>query len=120
MSDLRGRFHVQRRGDAGPDVGPGSMALADQAKGVEVTALVGSHVGSAHTGWAMWTLAPSGQIDTHVHSFEQSFFVLAGNPLLRVDGRSHCLAPNECGLLPVGVPHAWTNDGRRPTLSGSR
>ena len=109
MSDQRPRFHVQRRGEAGPEVGPGCVALTAPAEGVGVTPLVGSHVGSAHTGWARWTLAPSRQTDTHLHSFEQSFFVLTGNPLLSVDGRSYRLSPNECGLLPVGVPHAWSN-----------
>src|SRR5581483_497424 len=42
-------------------------------------------------------------------STEQSFYVLSGNPTLSVEGRNRRLAPNECGLLPVGVPHAWSN-----------
>ncbi len=74
-----------------------------------LTTLVGRHAGSVHTGWHLCTLGPSGRVDTHVHSFEQSFYVLAGSPQLTVEGRAHGLSAHECGLLPVGVPHAWRN-----------
>jgi quercetin dioxygenase-like cupin family protein len=33
--------------------------------------------------------------------------VLRGNPLLALDGRTYRLGPNECGLIPVGVPHSY-------------
>ncbi len=105
---MSGTFHVHRRGDPGGQARPGPP---DRAEGVGVTALVGPHVGSAHTGWALLTLAACAQLDTHLHSFEQSFFVLAGNPLLSIDGQTHRLSANDCGLLPVGIPHAWHNDG---------
>ncbi len=63
-----------------------------------------------HTGWTLHTLGSSGQLGTHLHSTEQSFYVLDGNPLLTVDGQTYRLSPNECGLLPVAVPHAWRNE----------
>ena len=47
-------------------------------------------------------------MDEHLHSTEQSFFVLRGNPVVTVDGRQPTVwDPDECGLLRVGVPHAW-------------
>lgn len=107
MSDPRRLFHVQRRGEVEPAVPPGR---ADRAPGLGVTALVGAHVGSVHTGWALHTLGSSGRLDTHLHSIEQSFYILAGNPLLTVDGHTYRLSPNECGLLPVAVAHAWRNE----------
>jgi quercetin dioxygenase-like cupin family protein len=42
-----------------------------------------------------------------VHSFEESFFVLAGSPVLVLDGRGFRLCPGACGVVPVGVRHAW-------------
>jgi quercetin dioxygenase-like cupin family protein len=106
MSAEPGLFHVQRAGEVGPGIPAG---WADHVERFQVTTLVGRHVGAVHTGWELCTLRPSGQVDLHVHSFEQSFYVLAGNPQLTVDGRSYLISPDECGLLPVGVPHAWRN-----------
>jgi quercetin dioxygenase-like cupin family protein len=85
--------------------------LGDHARGLRRATLVGRHVGAVHTGFAFVSLDPAGAVDTHLHSTEQSFYVLTGNPLLTIDGRRYRLAPHECGLLPVGVPHAWANDG---------
>jgi quercetin dioxygenase-like cupin family protein len=56
-------------------------------------------------------LAAGGHVDTHVHSYESSFYVLDGEPVLYLDGRGVKLRPNACGAIPVGVPHAWRSDG---------
>jgi quercetin dioxygenase-like cupin family protein len=69
--------------------------------------LIGKHVGAVHTGFALCDLMPSGHIAPHVHSVEESFYVLHGNPVLTLDGRHHELGADECGLIPVGVSHAW-------------
>lgn len=70
-------------------------------------ALVGRHVGSVHTGFSLCELTAGGHLSPHLHSTEESFYVLAGNPVLLLDGRSHRLAPDDCGLVPVGASHAW-------------
>jgi quercetin dioxygenase-like cupin family protein len=106
MNEPRRLFHVQRKGEAEAALSPG---WADRASGLELTPLVGGNVGSVHTGWALHALHPSGRVEPHLHSVEQSFYVLAGSPLLTVDGQTYSLSPDECGLLPVGVPHAWRN-----------
>ena len=48
-----------------------------------------------------------GSVDEHLHSFEESFYVLEGSPVLALDGRSYLLRPGACGVVPVGVRHAW-------------
>lgn len=58
-------------------------------------------------GVGMCELGPRGRIDTHLHSFEESFYVLQGEPVLILDGRAYPLSPGACGLIPVGVEHAW-------------
>ncbi len=101
-------FHVRRadeRALAAPADG------AEHGRGWRTAALVGRHVESVHTGFTLCSLEPDGHVDAHLHSTEHSFYVLAGTPHLTVDGRTHRLAAHECGLVPVGVPHAWANAG---------
>jgi quercetin dioxygenase-like cupin family protein len=69
--------------------------------------LVDRTCGSVHTGLGLCGLKAGGRIDTHVQSFEESFYVLEGEPTLVLDGKAYPLVPGACGLLPVGVPHAW-------------
>jgi quercetin dioxygenase-like cupin family protein len=70
-------------------------------------ALVDETVGSVHMGLGLCALSAEGCVDAHVHSFEESFFVLDGQPTLVLDGRSYPLMPGACGVVPVSVPHAW-------------
>lgn len=106
MTYQRQLYHVQRADEIEPAV---PEFLGNQISGLRRASLVGAHVGAVHTGFALIELEPDGRVDTHLHSTEQSFYVLEGNPSLAVEGRTHRLTPDECGLLPVGVPHAWLN-----------
>jgi quercetin dioxygenase-like cupin family protein len=85
-------------------------ALAGRAEELRRATLVGRPEGSVHTGFALCSLGPGGWVGTHVHSTEQSFFVLEGSPEIVLDGRAYRLGPGDCGLAPVGVPHAWRSD----------
>jgi quercetin dioxygenase-like cupin family protein len=69
--------------------------------------MISRDTGSVHMGFGACALGAGGRIDTHVHSFEESFYVLEGEPTLVLDGRAYPLSPGACGLVPVGVPHAW-------------
>src|SRR5512135_692927 len=90
VADQQRLFHVQKRGDIELSAPAG---LEQHAGGLRRATLIGRHVGSVHTGFALVELAPSGWVDTHVHSTEQSFYVLSGNPVLLVEGRAYRLAP---------------------------
>lgn len=81
---------------------PGNSALYTRCSLVD-----GSVAGAVHMGVGMCALQAGGRIDTHLHSFEESFYILEGNPILVLDGRGYPLLPGACGLIPVGVPHAW-------------
>ena len=63
-----------------------------------------------------------------MHSFETGFYVLEGEPVLYLDGRGVQLEPGACGVVPVGVPHAFRSEATalwiemaspRPRLDGS-
>lgn len=65
--------------------------------------------GSVQMGFAISRLEPGGEVDTHVHSFEESLYVVEGS--LTVDtpeGSSHLIA-GDYGLVPVGMTHAFRN-----------
>jgi len=97
-------YHVQKASEIVPEEATGPPG---RFQGLKRSTLVGRHTGAVHTGFALVSLEPGGWVGTHVHSTEQSFYILRGNPILTLDGRSYRLAPHECGLAPVGVPHSW-------------
>jgi quercetin dioxygenase-like cupin family protein len=84
-------------------------AFAAHSTGFARTQLLGGRHGGVHTSTGLCDIEPGGRIDPHVHSYEESFYVLSGNPTLDVGGQSIELAPDRCGVLPVGTPHAWRN-----------
>jgi len=101
--------HVAR---AAAEIAPAASELyAPHASGYARDDLIGRHVGAVHTGFALCELAAGGHVAAHLHSREESFHVLAGAPTLVLDGRAHRLAPGECGLVPLGVEHAWLAGG---------
>ncbi len=94
--------HVVRAGDVVLE-----RAYSERARGLSRCSLVDRAAGSVHMGLGLCALDAGGAVETHVHSFEESFFVLEGEPLLVLDGRGTRLEPGTCGAVPVGVPHAW-------------
>jgi quercetin dioxygenase-like cupin family protein len=79
----------------------------DNSRSFRRCSLVNRSVGSVHMGLGLCALESGGHIDAHVHSFEESFYVLEGNPTLVLDGRAYPLSRGVCGVVPVSVPHAW-------------
>lgn len=85
-------------------------ALTEHSRGLTRAVLIGGHTAAIHTGLTLVELE-HGYVDTHLHSFESSFYVFEGEPTLYFDGRGVRLEPDACGAIPVGVPHAWRSDG---------
>ena len=82
-------------------------AYVGNSKSFSRCSLVDRTSGSVHMGLGLCALQADGVIDTHLHSFEESFYILEGQPTLVLDGSAYPLLPGACGLVPVGVPHAW-------------
>jgi quercetin dioxygenase-like cupin family protein len=102
-------------------------ALPGRSSGLTTCRLVGGALGSTHMALTLVSLA-DGHVDTHVHSYETGFYVLEGEPVLYLDGRGVELKPGACGVVPVGVPHAFLCERRglwlemaapRPRADGS-
>jgi quercetin dioxygenase-like cupin family protein len=99
-------YHVRRAEDIAFET---PAAYAAHSRGHTRAEVVGQAVGSLHTGITQCTLDAGGTVGDHLHSFEKSFYVLEGRPRLTLDGRTWQLNPDDCGLVPLGVPHAWRN-----------
>jgi quercetin dioxygenase-like cupin family protein len=76
--------------------------------------LISRATGSVHTGLSVAELAGGGTLAAHVHSFEESFYVLSGEAVVAIDGVSHRLRPGDYGAVKVGTPHAWRAAGASP------
>lgn len=90
--------------------------LDAHTSGLQRATLVSREVGAVHTGLALARIEPGGHVDMHLHSTEQSFYVLGGHPTLVTEGRGYRLSKDECGLLPVGVAHGYRNEADEPAL----
>jgi quercetin dioxygenase-like cupin family protein len=85
-------------------------AYTGRSEGFARYPVVDRGAGSVHQSVGICTLEANGSVDEHLHSFEESFFVLEGSPVLVLDGHGVRLRPGACGVMPVGVPHAWQAD----------
>jgi quercetin dioxygenase-like cupin family protein len=122
LSDGRPGYRLVRREDV--DL---ADALPGRSNGLTTCRLVGGALGSTHMALTLVSLV-EGHVDAHLHSYETSFYVLEGEPVLYLDGRGVKLDPGACGVVPVGAPHAFRCDGRalwiemaapRPRADGS-
>jgi quercetin dioxygenase-like cupin family protein len=93
-------------------VTPGGWAAG--ATGYTRWDVVTETAGSVHTGFNVTVLEPGGTMPAHVHSFEESVYILDGRSVLQTADGAVRLGPGDYALLPVGVAHTWRNDGAEP------
>ena len=102
-------------------------ALPGRSSGLTTCRLVGGTLGSTHMALTLVSLV-DGHVDEHLHSFETSFYVLEGEPVVYLERRGVKLQPGACGAIAVGAPHAFRCEGDarwiemaspRPRLDGS-
>jgi quercetin dioxygenase-like cupin family protein len=63
---------------------------------------------------AVGGLAPGGWLRRHVHSFEESLYVLAGELIFELDGHVHLLRPGDYGIAPIGTWHTLASASNEP------
>jgi mannose-6-phosphate isomerase-like protein (cupin superfamily) len=88
-----------------------ASAWAAGAEGYRYWPVVGEHTGSPSTGFGICVLDGAGSVPAHVHSFEETFYVLDGTGVMDLPDGSFMVGPGDYGLVPVGTPHAWRNVG---------
>lgn len=106
----KSRHLVARQADAVFTVPERYAALST---GFERWAIV-DDAASVHQDFGICELEPGGVIEPHVHSFEESFFVLSGEVLCHTPEGSFRLKEGDYGVVPVGSPHAWSNESSEP------
>src|SRR5688572_29353651 len=89
-------------------------AFGGHADGYRRASLVDHATGSLHTGLSIDELTPGGTLPPHVHSYEESFYLLAGEAILRVHDQAHRVRPGDFGVIKVGTVHAWRAVGTTP------
>lgn len=70
--------------------------------------------GSVQMGFSVARLDPGGHVETHVHSFEESLYVVEGELTLDTPEGSYGLVAGDYGLIPVGMAHALRNTASGP------
>jgi mannose-6-phosphate isomerase-like protein (cupin superfamily) len=66
-------------------------------------------MGSVHMGTGICFLDAKGAIEPHLHSFEESFYILEGSLSVEIGGKTHKVGAGNFGLIPTGVAHSWKN-----------
>lgn len=82
-----------------------------RSTGYTVDAVVDEAGGGVQMGFRLAILEPGGDVATHVHSFEESIYVVTGELVLRTPEGSFRMREGDYGLVPVGVPHDLSNPG---------
>src|SRR5215469_10533941 len=81
------------------------------SRGFRRSTYVDKSVGSVHMGVGVCSLDAGGAIDLHIHSFEESFFVLEGSLIVQIGDEAVSLGPGHFGLISTGSKHAFRNAG---------
>ena len=97
--------HIVRRGGESSFAVP--KELAADSTGFRRWSIVDENTPAVHTGFSIAALDAGGSVATHVHSFEESFYVLDGEPELQTSEGAFRLRTGDYGFVPVGMPHSW-------------
>jgi quercetin dioxygenase-like cupin family protein len=89
-------------------------APSETASGLARNRLIGPDQGAVHTELAAVGIQPGGWLAPHVHSFEESLYVLEGELLLQIGERVHRLVAADYALIPTGLRHGLGNSGDAP------
>lgn len=105
-------MHYVSKIDAASAQTPG--AYTAHSTGFRRAAYVDRAKGSVHMGTGICTLEAGGRIDAHVHSFEETFYVVEGRLAVQIGEQAFALEPGHFGLIRTGVRHAWRSLGPQP------
>ena len=84
------------------------------SQGYTQAALIYETTGSVHTGLSLNQLTVHGTLSPHVHSYEEGFYVLAGQAVVSINEQTYLLGSGDYGAVKVGMPHAWRSVGSAP------
>lgn len=104
--------HLVRRGaEATYEVPSG---YEGRAEGFGRWLVVDEAGGAVHTGFGLGRMEPGGSIAPHVHSYEESLFVLEGEVVLSTVDTAVRLVPGDYAMVPLGIAHTLRNESSAP------
>jgi quercetin dioxygenase-like cupin family protein len=83
-------------------------------RGLARQRFIGRPQGAVHTDLSAVVLHPGGWLAPHVHSYEESLYILDGELLFLIGERVHRLTGGDFTLMPTGMRHGIANTGDRP------
>jgi quercetin dioxygenase-like cupin family protein len=86
-------------------------AFAPLSKGFRRWSIVNGENGSVHQEFSICELDPGGTVDAHLHTFEESLYILEGQLVCETGDGTYALGPGDYGVILVSAPHAFRNDG---------
>jgi quercetin dioxygenase-like cupin family protein len=75
---------------------------------------IGWPQGAVHTDLSAIVLHPGGWLAPHVHSYEETLYILEGDMLFLIGDRVHRVTAGDYTLMPTGTRHGLANTGSRP------
>src|SRR5579863_3807628 len=84
------------------------------SQGFRRSTYVDRAAGSVHMGVGVCFLEPGGTIEPHIHSFEESFFILEGSVIVQIGEQSYTVGPGHYGLISTGTRHGFRNASASP------
>ena len=82
---------------------------AGNSEGYTADYTVSEANGALHTGFRVSKLEPGGWVGAHVHSYEESFYVIDGELIVDTPEGSVVATAGDYGLIPTATPHALRN-----------
>jgi mannose-6-phosphate isomerase-like protein (cupin superfamily) len=90
------------------------QAYQNRSRGFLRSTYVDRAMGSVHMGVGVCSLDAGGDVQPHVHSFEESFYILEGSVTAQVAGQNYTFGRGDFGLVRTGLPHSWRNESSEP------
>ncbi|HJU81237.1 MAG TPA: cupin domain-containing protein [Acidimicrobiia bacterium] len=82
-----------------------------RSEGYTTASVVDEPAGGVQMGFRLARLAPGGVVASHVHSFEESIYVIAGTLVADTAEGSVEMSEGDYGLFPVATTHGFRNLG---------
>src|SRR5687767_9524342 len=96
--------HIVRTADQEDFVVP--KAYETLSKGFRRWCIVDGEGGSVHQEFSICELEPGGTVEAHIHTFEESIYILEGKLTCQTGDGTYSLVPGDYGVIQVSAPHA--------------
>jgi len=88
------------------------QAFEKLSNGYRRWCIVNGENGSVHQEFSICELDPGGTINAHIHTFEESIYILEGQLICETGDGTYALEPGDYGVIHVSSAHSFRNDGK--------